>query len=179
LGENERDTKGYAVLKELLDKRRSIRRYNDKALTSKQLEKLCWAGYGIAKNGRRTVPSAGASYPMELYVVWEGHIYHYLPLRNDLEKVETLDSSEQVMIFDAGTVIVVAANYDKTTKRYGKRGFRYVHMEAGHIGQNISLQAIEMGLGTVMIGAFRDGKVKRILKIDENPLYLIRVGYYD
>ena len=171
------------MLKELLNKRRSTRKYNDKTLDDNQVLELCSAGYGLNENGRRTVPSAGGTYPMELYAVWNCHIYHYLPYGKRLEKLGSLDNQEsfgkQTVRINAAAIIVVAANYDKTTPRYGKRGIRYVHMEAGHIGQNISLQAIEMGLGTVMIGAFRDSKVQRALKIAENPLYLIPVGYYD
>ncbi len=170
------------TLKALLNKRRSTRRYNDKTLDDSQVLTLCWAGYGLNENGRRNVPSAGGTYPMELYAVWNCHIYHYLPYGKRLEKLGSLENSEsfgkQTVRINPAAIIVVAANWAKTTKRYGERGIRYVHMEAGHIGQNISLQAIEMGLGTVMIGAFSDGKVQRVLKIEENPLYLIPVGYY-
>ncbi len=72
--------------------------------------------------------------------------------------------------------IIISADYERTTSHYGQRGIRYVHMEVGHVGQNISLQAVAMNLGTVMIGAFDDKQVKEILGIEEEPLYIIPVG---
>jgi SagB-type dehydrogenase family enzyme len=80
------------------------------------------------------------------------------------------------MISRAPIDIVIAAEVRRTTARYGQRAIRYVHMEAGHAGQNVSLQAIALGLGTVMIGAFDDGEVKEVLGIREEPLYIIPVG---
>ena len=72
--------------------------------------------------------------------------------------------------------IVIAADYGRTTGHYGQRGIRYVHMEVGHVGQNISLQANALNLGTVMIGAFEDGEIKEILGMREDPLYIIPAG---
>jgi SagB-type dehydrogenase family enzyme len=82
----------------------------------------------------------------------------------------------QEMIEEAPVNIIIAADYDRTTGRYGQRGTRYVHMEVGHVGQNVSLQAIALSLGTVMIGAFEDKQVKEVLGIKEEPLYIIPVG---
>jgi SagB-type dehydrogenase family enzyme len=80
------------------------------------------------------------------------------------------------MIEEAPINIVIAADYGRTTGHYGQRGNRYVHMEVGHVGQNVSLQAIALGLGTVMIGAFEDKQVQEVLGIKEEPLYIIPVG---
>jgi SagB-type dehydrogenase family enzyme len=80
------------------------------------------------------------------------------------------------MIEEAPINIVIAADYGRTTSHYGQRGNRYVHMEVGHVGQNVSLQAIALGLGTVMIGAFEDKQIREVLGIKEEPLYIIPVG---
>jgi SagB-type dehydrogenase family enzyme len=82
----------------------------------------------------------------------------------------------QEMIEEAPISIIIVADYSRTTGHYGQRGNRYVHMEVGHVGQNVSLQAISLNLGTVMIGAFGDEEVKEVLGIKEEPLYIIPVG---
>jgi SagB-type dehydrogenase family enzyme len=110
--------------------------------------------------------------------------YHYSPSGNNLEIIKEKDVRKglsrpalgQEMIEEAPASIIIAADYSRTTDRYGQRGIRYVHMEVGHVGQNVSLQAIALGLGTVMIGAFEDQKVKEVLGIREEPLYIIPIG---
>jgi SagB-type dehydrogenase family enzyme len=84
-----------------------------------------------------------------------------------------------MFIADAGCVIVITAVYDRTTWRYGERGVRYVHIEVGHAAQNIHLQAVALGLGSVPIGAFHDDKIVTILDLEENecPIYIIPVGH--
>lgn len=143
-----------SYLKELLNKRNSIRRYSDKSIDTKLIDELLWAGYGQAKLGR-TVPSAGACYPLKLHAIKKEEGFSY---------------------FNAPVCIIITVDYERITKRYGRRGYRYAHIEAGHVAQNITLRAIELGLGTVMIGAFRDGRVKKLLKTEYDPLYIIPVG---
>ena len=111
-------------------------------------------------------------------------IYHYLPNEQSLEKIKDGDVRRELsqaalgqgMIEDAPVNIIIAADYYRTTGHYGERGERYVHMEAGHVGQNIHLQAEVLNLGTVMVGAFRDERVKGALGIKEDPLYIIPIG---
>jgi len=88
-------------------------------------------------------------------------------------------SLNQDFIADAPLVIVIAALYERTTKRYGERGIRYVHIEVGHAGQNIYLQSESLGLGTVAVGAFYDEEVARVLNLpeDHEPLYVMPIGY--
>jgi SagB-type dehydrogenase family enzyme len=110
--------------------------------------------------------------------------YHYSFPKHSLEMMKEEDvrarlsraALGQEMIQEAPICIIVAADYDRTTRHYGQRGNRYVHMEVGHVGQNVSLQAISLNLGTVMIGAFGDEEVKEVLGIEEEPLYIIPVG---
>ncbi|KPL26754.1 MAG: nitroreductase [Bacteroides sp. SM1_62] len=176
-------------LEEALNKRRSIRDYKKGSLSIDQVSQLLWAASGVNQYGR-TFPSAGATYPLETYLVagdvegLEQGIYHYLPNPHSLEKTKDGDVRKalsqaalgQGMIEDAPVNIIIAVEYFRTTSHYGERGKRYVHMEAGHVGQNIHLQAEVLNLGTVMVGAFRDERVKGVLGIKEDPLYIIPIG---
>lgn len=181
--------KGITSIEETLNKRRSVRDYKTGPLSLQQVSQLLWSASG--KNlYRRTAPSAGAAYPLEIYLVVgevEGlkpGIYHYSPSRHSLEMTKGHDVRSRLsraalgqgMVEEAPVNIIIAADYGRTTGHYGQRGNRYVQMEVGHVGQNVSLQAIALSLGTVMIGAFGDKEVKELLGIDEEPLYIIPVG---
>jgi SagB-type dehydrogenase family enzyme len=181
--------KGVISIEETLNRRRSVRDYKRGPLSLEEVSQLLWAAQG-RNLYRRTAPSAGATYPLETYLVSgevEGltpGIYHYSFSGNSLEMTREQDvrkrlsraALEQEMIEEAPINIVIAADYGRTTGHYGHRGNRYVHMEVGHVGQNVSLQAIALGLGTVMIGAFEDKQVQEVLGIKEEPLYIIPVG---
>jgi SagB-type dehydrogenase family enzyme len=181
--------KGLTSIEETLHKRRSVRDYKRGSLSLEQVSQLLWAASG-RNLYRRTAPSAGATYPLEIYLVagevegLEPGIYHYFFSRHSLEMTKEQDVRNrlsqaalgQEMIEEAPVNIIIAADYDRTTGHYGQRGIRYVHMEVGHVGQNVSLQAIALSLGTVMIGAFEDKQVKEVLGIKEEPLYIIPVG---
>jgi len=176
-----------------LQRRRSIREYRVRPLTVQQISQLLWAAQGITHpRGYRTAPSAGALYPIELFVnAWEveglqAGLYWYSPARHELERRSeavprkdlALAALDQEAIRLAPAVFVIAAVYRRTTRKYGERGIRYVYMEAGHVAQNLCLQATALNLGTVPIGAFYDNQVKRLLGLkEEDPLYLLPVGY--
>lgn len=179
-------------VEETLQKRRSIRRYKDEQLTLAEVSQLLWAAQGITASwGGRTAPSAGALYPMEIYLVagkvegLEAGVYRYNPKEHVITKQREGDARQKVsdaalgqeVIRDAPISLILAAVYERTTRKYGQRGIRYVHIEVGHVGQNIYLQAETLGLGTVMVGAFYDQKVKDILGLDnEEPLGIMPVG---
>lgn len=174
--------------------RRSVREYKDEPLTLAEVSQLLWAAQGITepRRGLRTAPSAGATYPLEVYVVvgnvnnLSQGVYKYKPHEHELVKV--VEGDKRAELYDAAfrqrwvkegaIVIVFSAVYERTTGRYGDRGIRYVHMEVGHAGQNVYLQAVSLNLGTVVVGAFRDDAVKRILNMpeEESPLYIMPVG---
>lgn len=180
-------------VEEALLKRRSVRAYRDISLTLAEVSQILWAAQGITDaSGLRTAPSAGAIYPLELYVV-AGNvnnlpvgIYKYRPHNHELLKVENEDrraalcsaAINQLPIRNAAVVIVLSADYERTTMKYGERGKRYVHMEAVHAAQNVCLQAVPLNLGTVVIGAFNDSEVRKVIKMKEKeqPLYVIPVG---
>jgi SagB-type dehydrogenase family enzyme len=182
-----------ASLEELLHQRRSIREYTDAPLTRDEVMKLLWAGQGITSDrGFRTAPSAGALYPLELYLVagnvdnLASGIYKYNPAKNDLTLVKEGDvraglaaaSLGQRSVADGAIDIVIAAVYERTTVKYGVRGERFVQIEVGHAAQNICLQATALGLGLVTVGAFDDAAVAKVIGMsqDESPLYVMPVG---
>jgi len=194
--------KGSLWLEEAIAKRRSVRDFAPKALSQLQLSQILWSAQGITNTrGRcRTVPSAGATYPLEIFVVCgrngvediaEG-IYRYqldshsLVLRRsgDVRLELARAALDQESIYEAPVNIVICAMYSRTLLRYGERGERYVHMEVGHAGQNIYLQSLALGLATVAIGAFDDEGVGKVLGLDEEykplslvePLYIMPVG---
>lgn len=167
--------------------RRSERRFLRRTLDREQISQLLWAAQGATRRGLRTAPSAGALYPLEIYLVTSEGIHHYLPQSHELERIvegEILSqlaraALDQGFVGEAPANIVIAAVYQRTERRYGDRAPRYVWIEAGHVAQNIHLQAVAMGLGSVPVGAFDDRQVHRVLSLpeDQMPLYIIPVGY--
>lgn len=184
---------GEQSLQQLLQQRRSVREFKDVSLSLSEIGQLLWAAQGITHpQGFRTAPSAGALYPLELYVVLgqvEGMtsgIYHYNTKSHRLMKTADGDQRKrlaraalrQTWIRDAAAVVIFAADHKRTTWKYGRRGVRYVHIEAGSAAQNLFLQAESLGLGTVIVGAFDDEEVKAVLQLpnDVQPLILMPVG---
>jgi len=183
-------------IEKALLKRKSVRHYTDESLFLTEVSQLLWAAQGITvrPDGRkgRTAPSAGALYPLEIYLTvrkvdgLEPGVYRFIQEEHKLEKVLAGDihtelsaaALGQPWVAQAPINIVIGAVYERTTKKYGDRGIRYVHMEVGHVGQNISLQVISLNLGTVVVGAFDDKRVKEIINMakDVVPLYIMPVG---
>jgi SagB-type dehydrogenase family enzyme len=177
------------ALEEALSNRRSMREYADEPLTTAELGQLLWAAQGITnERGFRTAPSAGALYPLEVYLLTAEGVFHYEPQHHRLRLMSQDDARpalyqaalQQDPVRKASAVFVVAAVYARTVQKYGEeRSPRYVHMEAGHAAQNLLLQATALGLGSVPIGAFHDQQVQKALGLpaDHQPLYLIPVGH--
>jgi SagB-type dehydrogenase family enzyme len=196
--------KGKFSLEETILRRRAVRRYRRDPLDLSQLGQILWSAQGITGTREfRAAPSAGATYPLEIFVFvgkqsiiaskakqtpeeLQAGIYHYeadshslslhkpADLRPDLARA-TLD---QEFIIDAPVDIVICALYHRTSYRYGRRGERYVHIEVGHVGENIHLQAVALGLATVEVGAFHDEEVRKVLGVEEQmkPLYIMPLG---
>ena len=187
-------SEGPVSVEAALNQRRSVRYYQEKALTIQELSQLLWAAQGITHSGGyRTAPSAGALYPLEVFAVvgnvekLDPGVYRYMPRQHQLAHVLGGDRGTklceaalgQMSVKNAPVVLVFCAVYERITGKYGERGIMYTHMEAGHAAQNVSLQAVSLGLGTVPIGAFRARDVGKALKKtakDEYPLYLMPVG---
>ncbi len=179
---------GQKSLEKSILERESIRIFSDKGINLEIISQLLWSGQG-SKGYKRTVPSAGAIYPLELYALLKGKgFYHYnvenhsldLEIEGDLNQKLTAASWNQDFIDNAPLNIVICANFSKIQFRYGHdRGIRYALIEVGHCAQNIHLQAVALGLGSVPIGAFKDQEIKSLLKLPEeiDPLYIIPIGY--
>ena len=177
------------TLEEALGSRRSVREYSDQPLTITELGQLLWAVQGATnERGFRTAPSAGALYPLEIYLLTAGGVFHYDPQHHQLRLSGQDDARaalhqaalQQEPVLRAPAVFVLAAVYARTTQKYGdERSPRYVHMEAGHAAQNLLLEATALGLGAVPIGAFHDQQVQKAIGLpaDHQPLYLIPVGH--
>lgn len=184
-------------LNETLQKRVSCRNYAPNPLFMSHLSNMLWSGQGVLSKKydmRRTTPSAGATFPIELMVAVRKNgiegldqgLYHYIPDEHALKKINDKDLSDELseacfnqeFIKKAGVSILVASEDSRTTRMYADRGERYVYIEAGAAMQNISLEAVEMGLGTVIVGAFDDGAVQELFELqDFKPLAIMPVGY--
>lgn len=181
------------AIEEALYKRRSAREYKKESLSLTSVAQLLWAAQGITdKGGLRTAPSAGALYPLEVYLISGAvdglptGVYHYHPAGHRLEWVTTGDKRAQLAavagmqnaVSHGAAILVIAADNNRTRVKYGQRAARYVHMEAGHVAQNVYLQSVALNVKTVAIGAFNDGLVKQVLSLPKNeePLYLMPLG---
>jgi SagB-type dehydrogenase family enzyme len=183
---------GVSVERAILE-RRSEREYKDEPLTLAEISQVLWAAQGIThSHGYRAAPSAGALYPLEI-IIAAGNVkalpagaYRYSPRGHELLKIAGGDRRAglsaaalgQTWVKTAPAVIIITAFYERTTRKYGDRGVKYVHYEAGHVAQNISLQAVSLGLGTVDIGAFYEKDVKSVLGLadEEEPLLIMPLG---
>lgn len=185
------------TFEEAIRKRRSVRSYSKEALSLNEISQLLFSAQGITAtyygHRLRTTPSAGALYPFEIYLIvnrvekFKSGVYHYLVDDHSLELVKEGDFREKIKnavlgqkpVTEAGVVFILTAVFERTTRKYGERGYRYIHIEAGHIGQNILLQATSLGLSAVPIGAFSDEQIDKLLGIDtkkQSTVYLIPVG---
>ena len=175
-------------VEEVLAARRSVREFTDAALGEQEIAQLCWAAQGITdpKQGFRTAPSAGATYPLELYVVTADRVRRHVPdkhelvehLKGDVRRRLRQAALDQRWVESAPAVFVIAADVQRTARRYGQRAERYVLIEVGHAAQNLLLQAEALGLGGVSVGAFEDDRVGEVLWLPQGqrPLYLLPVG---
>jgi SagB-type dehydrogenase family enzyme len=185
-------TSGLSV-EQALARRRSARAYDSTPVTLPELSQLLWAAQGEnRRKGFRTVPSAGALYPLELYAV-SGEVtglapgvYKYRADGHTLGRIAEGDPRADIAraalgqswIAKSRAILVVAAVFRRTMAKYGERGLRYVHMEAGHAAQNVYLQATALGLGTTVVGAFDDERLHALLGMTEGeaPLSLLPFG---
>jgi len=183
------DLKGTVSLEEALAKRRSVRQFSSEPVKRSQISQLAWAGQGITEpqRGLRTAPSAGAIYPIELLFATQEGLFVYRPTDHSLLQTGDLDirnmlaaaASMAESVAGAGCDIIVAGAVRKMTSQYKDKARTYMHMEAGHIAQNIQLQAVCLGLGSVTVGDFDSKEVRKVCKLsrDLEPLYIICVGH--
>ncbi len=186
------NTKGKMSFEETVNKRQSVRRFSKKNLSTEQISQLLWAAYGnrlldAVSSASKTVPSAGGIYPMDVWLISHEGFFRYAPeghklvliSKEDLRSVLAREALGQTPVSGAAVDVVITTKYEDICSKYGERGILYADIEAGHMAQNIHLQAVSLGLGTVPIGAFNTGGVQKLLKLGEKetPVYIIPVGY--
>lgn len=189
----EPDRQGTVPVETALATRRSVRAFTPRPLSLQQTSQLLWSAQGVTgPYGVRTAPSAGALYPLETLLVagsvddLDAGLYRYAPREHSITQVRGEDlrrplfaaSLEQGCVANAAVDIVLGAAYERVTGKYGERGQRYALLEVGHAAQNICLQAVALGLSSVVVGAFRDEEVKKLMELaeGEEPLYIVSVG---
>lgn len=190
----EPDRTGRMAVEQALVQRRSMRNYTSDTLRLDEVSQLLWAAQGITHpEGYRTAPSAGALYPLEVYLTGgrvenlPPGVYRYRPKDHELVVTDSVDrrtdladaALDQAWVEEGAIALVIAGVYGRTRSKYGERGVRYVHMEVGAAAQNVYLQATALDLGTVFVGAFEDRAVKKMLDLpeDHRPLGVMPVGH--
>ena len=191
------DTKGKVSVEQAIKQRRTSRSYADRSLDLRQIAQLLWSSYGVTedKGFKRAAPSAGALYPMDVYLAvgpegvsgLEAGVYHYEPGSHALSSIAGEDRRQRLARASLGQMwmarapinVIITAEYDRITGKYGDRGVRYALIEAGHIGQNLFLQAEALGLKAGIVGAFRDRELVQSLGLPSShaPLLVMPVGY--
>ena len=185
------------VLEEAIKNRRSVREYSDKPLTLEEISQILFSAQGItgeyAGSYLRAAPSAGALYPIEIYLIiqnvegLEKGIYHYNVLEHSLEFIKKGDFKNEIfkaglfqeMFLSAPLTLIYTAIFKRTTYKYDDRGYRYIYIEVGHIAQNVSLQCVSLGLSSCVIGAFFDDMVNKLIEVDgkeESAIYIQTIG---
>jgi SagB-type dehydrogenase family enzyme len=191
------DKGGGGPVWEVMARRRSLRDFLPEDISFEELSQLIWATQGITGSvfdfRLRVTPSAGALYPIETYVVvnrviaLSPGVYHFNLGKNALEQLAGGDfrvgiaasALDQSMGREAAVVFVWTAVVERTKWKYRERGYRYLYLDAGHIGQNLYLAATSLGLGCCTIGAFYDDEVNQLIGVDgrqETAVYLGAVG---
>ena len=188
---------GKISVEQAIKDRRTIRSFRPKALSAEMFSQLLWSAQGVTEDSgfKRAAPSAGAMYPMDVYaslgkncvVGFEEGTYHYEPEKHavwvhaqkDARNQLAVASLSQMWMAQAPLILIITAEYDRIAVKYGQRGVRYAMIEAGHIAQNIFLQAQALDLAAGIVGAFADEEVVDVLKIPTShaPLLLMPVGY--
>jgi len=182
-------TTGGMGVAEAIAKRRSVRQFTGESLTMDQISQLAWAAQGITdpERGYRAAPSAGALYPLELYLFTQDGVFHYRPEGHRLVQLTDVDKRVELSaaalgqpsVRDAPLAFLMTGVFARTEAKYRKRSRQYVYMEAGHAAQNIHLQAVALGLASVPVGALQESALADVLGLssDETPLYIVPVGH--
>jgi SagB-type dehydrogenase family enzyme len=193
--------KGKYSLEEVMQKRRSVRNYADEAVSLQTASQILWSAYGVTekrdkpahiRGGLKTAPSAGARYPLEVFLLagnvmgLEPGLYRYIPekhalvlvTRGDMREAAAVAARNQKMVAEAPITIVYTADFERTTSRYGDRGKNYVYVDLGHSAQNVYLQAEALNMHSCAIGAFADEEIHKVLQLpkNENVIYMMPVG---
>jgi SagB-type dehydrogenase family enzyme len=188
-------------LEEALLTRTSARTLAPVPISLAKLAAILHCAYGVTRSNEgtnfprpfRTVPSAGALYPVEIYFhsskideIPTG-LYHYDPSRNAVHRLREENLSAQIasalvepaLAYDASIILFITALFERATFKYGERGYRFTLLEAGHAGQNINLAVNGLGLGSLNIGGFFDRELDELLGLDgvsQSTIYVAAIG---
>lgn len=188
---------GKVSVERAIKERRTVRDFRPKPLTLAQLSQLLWSAQGVTDEGMglRAAPSGGALYPLDVYAVvgdegvegLESGVYHYQPETHSIRLIRRGDRRKEVAgaalwqmwMAKAPVMFIVTSEYERITRKYGKRGIRYAQIEVGHVGQNIFLQSGSLGLAAGIVGAFSDNAVAEAIGAPKahDPLLIMPVGY--
>ncbi|HUT02999.1 MAG TPA: SagB/ThcOx family dehydrogenase [bacterium] len=189
--------KGSVSVEDAIKGRRTVRSFSSAPMTLDALSQILWSAQGITdvKGFKRAAPSAGATFPIEVYFACgeksvkglRAGLWRYVPAGHSITRVAPQDaraslarhSLGQMWAAEAPVTVAIVCDYSRTTGRYGKRGVRYVHFEAGSVAENIFLESQALGLSVGIIGAFDDKAISADLKLPKNLelLLLMPVGY--
>jgi SagB-type dehydrogenase family enzyme len=183
---------GTMSLEAALWARHSTRELKPDALPLAAAAQLLWAAQGKNRaDGRRTAPSAGATYSLELYLVagnidgLAAGVYRYRSATHDLVLSQAGDRRAELTAapgrppgWAAGAplLLVFAAVPERVNRRFGARAERFLAMDVGHAAENVYLQATALGLGTTFMGLVNDSAMARVLGADERPMGVMPVG---
>jgi len=190
-------TVGKISVEKAIKERRTIRDFKEQSLSLSHVSQLLWAAQGVTdlKEGRRAAPSGGALYPLDIYLIigekgiegMEAGVFQYFPEKHSILQLSKGDRRKeiasaslwQMWMGKAPVIFIITAEYKRITKKYSERGIRYALMEAGHVGQNLFLQAEALGLGAGIVGAFNDADVVKVMgaPTQHEPLLIMPVGY--
>jgi SagB-type dehydrogenase family enzyme len=182
-------TDGQVSLEAAIAGRRSVKEFDATPLTPQELGQLAWAAQGITEpeKGFRAAPSAAAMYPVHLYLVTADGLYRYVPAGHKLEHMPLPDAqaalrgvtADQPSIQQAPLTVIITADFEPLRERFGERADGFVYMEAGHVGQNLQLQARTLGLGSLPVGGFDPARVAEALSLPDNhaPIYTMPIGH--
>jgi len=186
-------------LGEAILSRRTQTAFGPAPVSLRDLSSLLTGGYGATERPSavgdrrfRTVPSAGALYPLELYVDvravtgLEPGLYHFQATAALLQRLRSLAGEELAAAFvqpnvieAAAAVILITAVFQRTTFKYGERGYRFALIEAGDVAQNIDLVASALGLPAANLGGFFDRELEMLLDVDgveQSLVYAVAIG---
>ena len=179
-------------------KRKSVRSFSDRGFTLEQLARILLTADGLTQKRsgfhRRSAPSGGALYPLEIYVVVQNveslkpGLYHFQVRDSSLELMREGDfgneiheaANHQDAVGDSPVTLVITSRFDRITQKYADRGYRYAYIEAGAVCQNVYLQATALKMGTVAVGAFNDDATNKLIEVDgvhEAALLIMPIGF--
>jgi SagB-type dehydrogenase family enzyme len=187
---------------DVITRRRSASAFKADAMPLENLAAILRSAYGVTSRFEvepgiyqtlRTVPSAGALFPLEVYCLafnidgLPPAVYHYDPTRDVLERTRNGDVRSELaesmpmaqLVASCPVALVVTAMLWRSRFKYGQRGYRFALLEAGHLAQNVLLASEALDLGSVPVGGFYDHKLATLVAIDgvnEVPLYVLPIG---